>query len=181
MIAALLFALGTAQASSPPIIVAASPASPPMVSNVSPAPPIVVTSSRPSSATALPAENPITLELHVTGGGHQLWYGALQVSRSSGASYSESTSEAAEIICPNTPTYGQSERKSLNINIYWQETGYQGPAANVSVNWQRPSPGLDCTPPGTRSVQISQMVRLVPGQSETIQGDGGLVVKVTRR
>jgi len=132
-------------------------------------------------ATAGPLDPAIPIEVHITAGDRLLFSDTLLVARGAGASYSQSRSEASPAPCPENLSYNRSQQTSLNIQLYWQDSGSGGPGTNVSVQWQRPQGGSDCAPIGTRGVQISQMVRLTPGESATIKGDAGLTVRLTRR
>ena len=135
-------------------------------------------------ATPAPAVQPdpaIPIEVHVSVGDKLLYSDTLSVARNAGASYSQSRSEASAAPCPENLSYNRSQQTSLNIQLYWNDLGAGGSAANVSVQWQRPLAGTDCTSNGTRGVQINQTVRLTPGESATIRGDAGLTVRVTRR
>lgn len=145
-----------------------------------PAPSDRIATSATLSAGAQPGQV-IPIEVHVTAGNKQLFSDTLLVGRSAGASYSQSRSEALKTPCPENSAYNQSQQTSLNIQLYWNDLGNAGQATNVSVQWQRPQAAADCTSGGTRGVQVSQMVRLSPGESVTIHGDADLTVRVTRR
>ena len=159
-----------AQSSSPPPIVAVPPivVAPP----APPAPPFVrSTSSRVA---------PIPVRIRVTAGSQVLFSDTLRVGGFSGASYQQSRNEAPETQCGTERYYGGSMRESLNVNLNQREETTAGPLLSVSVSWTRPSRTIGCGGEGTRQVQLTQSVPLAPGQSVTLQGDGGLTVTVSR-
>lgn len=173
MIVAFLLALAADQ------LAATAPASPPIVA-VQDSPPPVIT---PRIAIPVRAEQQpaIPIEVRISAGNRLLYSDTLRVARAAGANYSENRSEASLVVCPDTSSYDRSERSSLNVNLYWQELGNGSPSVNVSVNWLRPESATGCAPIGTRGVQLSQVVRLAPGESAEIKGDAGLIVRLTRR
>jgi len=179
-ILAAVTAVTAAQASEPPAIVAVSPAPPPPIVSVNVAPPAVVA---PRIATPIRVEQQpaVPIEVRITAGDRLLFSDTLRVARGSGASYSENRNEASTLICPDVSSYERSERSSLSVNLYWQESGNGSPGVNLSVNWTRAEGAGGCSPVGSRGVQLTQLVRLAPGESATVRGDAGLVVRLTRR
>ena len=134
--------------------------------------------------TAVPAGAAvIPVELRVTAGNRLLFNDTLRVARNTGASFSQSRSEASASVstCDTSRGYDMSDRHSLNINLYLQENMPGDQRVNVSVSWQRPVPGAECAPDATRTVQVTQTVRLDPGRSQVIEGDAGLRVVLSRR
>jgi hypothetical protein len=130
----------------------------------------------PEGATAVAA---MPVRVRVTAGGEQLLNDVFRINRNASASYQVSRSEAPESSCQPASYSGSQERYSLNLNLYLRgET--TDPMVNVSVSWQRPTKPLDCVGDGSRQVQLTQTVRLPPGQSVTIQGDAGLSVTLSR-
>ena len=159
-----------AQVSSPPPVITLAPPSPP--------PPIVrVAGDLMVADTPVPA---IPVRVRVTAGGQQLLNDTFRVRRNASASYTESRSEAPDMVCSNQRYYGSQQRYSLNVNLYLREDGTNGPAVNVTVRWQRPAKLMTCGGEGSREVQLSQTVPLAPGQSITLQGDAGLAVTISR-
>jgi len=123
----------------------------------------------------------IPVDVHVSAGGRVLFNDTLRVARNSGASFNQNRSEASLTACDTSRGYESADRHSLSINLYLQENTPGDPRVNVSVSWQRPVPGMECQTDATRMVQVTQTVRLDPGVSQTIEGDAGLKVIVTRR
>ena len=156
-----------------------TPTPPPIVSTSVFPPPIIVSRiAQPIRAEMLPA---VPVEVRITAGDRLLYFDTLRVARGAGASYSENRSEASALLCPDAQSYDRSERTSLSVNLYWRDSGSEAPGVNVTVNWQRPQSGTDCAPVGSRGIQVSQSVRLAPGESAVIKGDAGLTVRLTRR
>lgn len=168
------------------------------VTNARAAEPVVVTLEQPSStmidtapqivtgsriARPYPQTPPVVVpvRLRVTAGNRVLFDDVLRVAANSGASHTESRHEAGDAVCFRPGHYGSGERHALNINLSWRQDATVGTAVNVSVNWQRPSEGSDpCVGEGTRTVALSQTVPLSEGGSQTIRGDGGLAVTISR-
>ena len=123
----------------------------------------------------------IPVDLRVTAGNRMLFNDTLRVARNSAASFSQSRQEASLSACDTSRGYEASDRQSLNINLYLQENSPGDQRVNISVSWQRPVPGLECSTDASRTVQVTQTVRLDRGQSQTIEGDAGLRVVLTRR
>ena len=160
----------------PPIVTVVAPPAPP--------PPMVVSAvGRIGNDVIAPDMAPvpaIPVHVRVVAGGQQLFNDTFRVSRTAGASYQESRSEAPETVCATQRYYGSQQRYSLNINLYLRDDTSSGPAVNLTVSWQRPSKVLACGGEGSRQVQLTQTVPLAPGQSTTVQGDAGLVVTISR-
>jgi hypothetical protein len=93
----------------------------------------------------------------------------------SGASFSQNRSETGQGDCQ--PTYANSVRQSLSVNI--RPEGPSKDHYRVTVNLMRPSG--NCEASGSRGVSVEQTVELKPGQSASIQGDGGLRIDLRRR
>ena len=142
-------------------------------------PPPMLTSSRIASR---PVEQPAVTALHlrVTIAGRTLFDDSLRVGPNSGASFSQTRSEAPVQPCTGLRPYSGSAQNSLNIQLYARDNSNQGPSYSVNVNWQRPAAEPDCAGDGTRGVQLSQTVPLGPGESVTIRGDAGLTVTLSR-
>ena len=128
--------------------------------------------------TPVPA---IPVHVRVVAGNQELFNDSLRVTSNAGASYQESRSEAPPTVCTGERYYSSQQRYSINLNLYLREGSPQGPMVNVSVTWQRPSAMPSCGGDGSRQVQLTQTVPLVPGQSvDAIQGDAGLAVTISR-
>jgi hypothetical protein len=126
------------------------------------------------------AQEPATIDVVLSVGSERVWNGSLRLGAPYGnASYSQSKSEYAD-PCPGEPSAG-SPASNQNLRLYINRTyAQQMPEQfNVNVNWVRPVP--ECQGGGTNTVGIQRQINLLPGQTVTVTGEAGLVVKLTRR
>jgi len=173
-----------------PTGVAATPSQPVVVS-LEPASTTGITGGKPtwvvdrviagSPQTSLPAAVPVVIDIQVSGGGMELMHRALRVMRGSGANFNEIISEASTSPCNLKRYYDNSERRSLNVSLGWDDQGEDVPRASVTVNWQRPLAGSRCASQGSRTVQHMQTVPLAAGETRTLSGDAGLQIILSRR
>ena len=165
----------------PPEIVAITPQNASGLIAVShSAPPPVTVAVPPAPVVATP--RPVSpVRVRVTAGDKTLFDGELRTARGSGASYSETWSEAPAIDCSADRFYASGERRSLNLQLHSRDEPQTGPAVTVNVTWQRPTSSTVCPSEGSRSVSLVQTVPLAPGQTSTIRGDAGLTVTLSRR
>jgi len=152
--------------------------SPPPIVAVTPIPPPPIMAVRDGPAESFVA---VPIRVRVSVGNQILFDDVLRAGRNSAATFEQSRSEAPAGPCPANRSYGYGNRQSLRVQIYYVDVPQSGPSARVSVNWQRPSGSGDCSSEGSRTVAIAESVPLQPGQTATVQGDGGLVVTLTRR
>lgn len=149
---------------------------PPVVSTVVPPPPVIVPVAPPP--LVMPSDffnRPVTtIAVRASLGSAILLDDRFRVGRS-GASFNQNRSETGEGDCQ--PTYANTARQSLSVNI--RPEGPSKDHYRVSVNLMRPSG--TCEASGSRGVSVEQTVELKPGQSASIQGDGGLRVDLSRR
>lgn len=110
-----------------------------------------------------------------------LWQGNLRVAQNQGASYSQNFSQASPTLCPPNSPYDRSERSSISVNVYVQNSGEYGPIYRIDASWQRPTEETGCGERGTRTVQVNKALSLDPGETGLVEGDAGLKVEVTRR
>ena len=161
---------------SPQVVSVAVQPSPPVIMP----PPPIVTTSRNARLPAVPGEI-VPVRVRVTAGDRVLLNDVLRLTRYSGASYQESRTEAPHSVCSAPGYYGNGQRSSLNVSLNLQESVERGHAINVRVEWQRPSDSTDpCFGAGSRSISLAQTVALDLGTSQSLRGDGGLVVTVSR-
>ena len=151
-------------------------AQPPLITSVPPAPPPPIIAVREGSAQPFVA---VPIHVRVAAGNQVLFEDTLRTGRN-GASFDQNRSEAPAGPCAPGSGYSYGNRQSLRVQLYLVETGQAGPAVRTSVNWQRPSSTGNCAPEGSRTVAVSEIVPLAPGQSATIRGDGGLAVTLSR-
>ncbi|HUP67793.1 MAG TPA: hypothetical protein VM145_06260 [Sphingomicrobium sp.] len=159
---------------------AISPPPPMIVAAPMPAPAQLVTSARIPVVVVQPNEV-VRIHMRIAAGSQTLFDDDLRVGQNSGASYSENRSEAPEMNCSADRYYSSGDRDSLNVQLSLRNDPQIGSAVSVNVTWQRPTRTMTCPSEGSRSVSLAQTVSLAPGESETIRGDAGLVVTLTRR
>lgn len=140
---------------------------------------IITHSSRPLRSAAAPAQVD-TLHIRISSPEGLLWQGPVRVSRNQGANYQQSLGQAFPDPCPPDGGYDRSERRHINFNIYSQQSE-RGAQYRLDVSWARPIIDSSCGETGTRTVQINKTVLLNPGESQSIEGDAGLKVEVSRR
>lgn len=120
-----------------------------------------------------------TIAVEATGGGQTLWSGTLRVGGyGGGANVSRSLRQAPPYGCPADPDEGyRSEENSFNMGLNMQRPDDGVTRYRFNVSWQRP--GDSCSEAMIqRSVQLSGTASLAPGQSVSIQGDAGLVLRL---
>ncbi|GAA4041250.1 hypothetical protein GCM10022281_22800 [Sphingomonas rosea] len=158
------FALLAVAAATQPVAPPAPPAPPPVIPI--PAPPSPV---RPDRLL----RPPVAVQVRVSGAGRVLFADTLRVGPI-GANFQQSQREAGEQLCST----GLST-SSRNLQLSVQPTYDNAERYRVSVSWSRPV-GSGCDV-GSRTASADQSVLLPPGQTVRIEGDGGLLVELTRR
>lgn len=154
----------------PPPITPLSPPPPPMVTTISPG-------SRWTQSRRLPR---YVIDVDASANGKTLWHGSLRVGAPTGASFQRTLTEAPPEDCAIGETAYPGIRDSFRVQLNSYSRDDETPKQSFSVEWQRPS---DQCASGvtTKTVQLSGTLQLKPGQSTTVEGDAGLVLKFTRR
>lgn len=122
-----------------------------------------------------------TVGVVVHSGMDELWSGTLRLGPQYGnANFSMSKNEYAK-PCPGE-TSGKSRnsssstRLSVSLNRYnWQQ---ERDKFSVNVNWSQPIPA--CQGSGNNSLGFNRVVEVPQGGSVTVEGIGGLKVRLTR-
>ncbi len=140
---------------------------------------IVAVGGIPNAVPAEARATPEIIAVRVEAAGAVLWDGTLRIAPNQAASYQQHLNQASAFQCPPDTPHDRSERRQLTVNIYANQTPQQGRSYRVDASWQRPIPQQACLEGGTRTVQITQAVSLMPGESKTIEGDAGLRVQLT--
>src|SRR5262249_41424449 len=152
-----------------PVVVAppAPPAPPPPVVQVTAPPPIVVPQvvNRPT----------ITVRVRAFAGRALLLQDDFRVGRAP-AMYNQSRSEADLPGCVSNTNGWPMARSSVNFSLRADTIADDG--YRLTFGWTRPTTG--CGSEGTLSVNLERSVILKPGQSMTVDGDGGVRVELTR-
>lgn len=119
-----------------------------------------------------------TVDVEVRGGGAVLWSGPLRV----GGTYGPTTirreqSEPGEASCPSSD---HASPIATSFILTLSPRGSNG-SLNVTVRWSRPG-DQPCGPgPNSRTVELTQAVALNQGDNVTVNGDGGVSVRLHRR
>ena len=160
-------------------VAAQSPAAPPpIVATPVPAPPIVITPTAPPPFPM--ALVPLTLSAGDPGK-EILYQGTLRTAPSATARFSQNKNEIAARPCENVTSYLSSENSSFSIQLATMDSSENWVRVNVAVDWTRMVPTADCGPGTSRTVRVSQTLKMEPGQTYTLTGDAGLTVRLTRR
>lgn len=137
-------------------------------------------------AIALPVVNaaPTAAEsigIAVYQGRDPIWTGSLRLGGPYGnASFSQSRNEYGE-MCPaepGTPGRQVNSSESLNFTISRYNSQQEPDRFNISLNWSRPVPR--CQGEGNDTYGFNRVVNVQRGQSVTIEGNGGVSVRLTR-
>ena len=159
------------QASTIPV----APPSPPMI--YAP-PPVIRSVVTPNSDQRRPQRT--TIEVEVRTGSEVLWSGQLAVSASQGATFTRRLSEASTDDC-QAAGYVSPMENMLSVQLGpFRQVESDGPLS-VAVRWVRPTPPACPIRGGSRTVEINDAVVLTPGRSVSLNGDGGLSVRLRRR
>ena len=134
----------------------------------------------PPKAVAVAGMVAETLHVDVAGDGQTLWSGLLTVGDKYGsASFSQSINEYAK-PCPGRAPGSEmpSQNYQLRFSISRHNWQTEADSFRVTTNWTQP---LDaCRGEGTNEVGVTRIIDIAPGGTVTIEGEGGLVVRVTR-
>jgi hypothetical protein len=137
-------------------------------------------------AVALPVTNtaPAVTEsigVAVYQGREPIWTGSLRLGGPYGsASFSQSRNEYGE-ICPaepGAPGRQVNSSESLNFSISRYNSQQELDRFNITLNWSRPVPR--CQGEGNDTYGFNRVVNLPRGESVTIEGNGGVSVRLTR-
>ena len=122
-----------------------------------------------------------TLAVEITGESGMVWQGTLTIGpRYGSASYSQSKSEAVapcegEAFDPNRRTNVNS---SFNLNL--SRTNWQQDQNSFNVNFNQTLALPACEGQGTDSSGFNRMVEILPGSTQTIRGNNGVTVMISR-
>jgi hypothetical protein len=123
-----------------------------------------------------------TIAIEIRGGGDDLWTGTLRVGGNYGnASFSQSVNEFIA-PCPSdssNPNNNSASNRQLNFNISRRNPQQDANLFYINVNWTRPLPA--CQGEGNDTFGFNRVVSIPAGGTVTIEGVGGLSVKLSRR
>jgi hypothetical protein len=122
----------------------------------------------------------ISIDVEVRGGREQIWAGNLRI-RGNGNSgnYNQSKRDAGD-PCPGADERSAQRTNDLRVTISRSYSDEGQDRFSVGATWTRPQ---DACPDGagSRSVSFQQSVVLKSGETRELTGDGGLLVRLTRR
>lgn len=114
--------------------------------------------------------------LAIRGEGATLWAGDLVLAEYNGARI-ESDIQDTDPACPPEQREIATRRSAIIAEVVPIDL-VEGYEFKVYAHWSRRHAG--CTAPGQKMTRIDVRVQLAPGETRVIEGDGGLVVEVTR-
>ncbi|UIJ43893.1 hypothetical protein LZK98_12410 [Sphingomonas cannabina] len=144
----------------------------------------------PIAAPPAPPTQPGTREVRVSyivdvdvhAEGKAIWAGQLRVAQGSSSMARSDVTQAPIEICPEArPRYivGMSSGR-FRIELRPERDIDNAARIQVSLSWTRPVESECPLPPGTRTIEFTQAVDLVPGRPQTITADGGVTVRLVR-
>jgi len=152
----------------------------PPVSRIYGSPPIVSRSDSMADGTAAARERiAVSIVVRVLQG--VLWSGDLWVDGMRGASWRRSESEALGPECALVDQPPGTAQREISVTLRRPGRLTDAPdMLTVDARWTRPSQA-GCG--GTSTVELGQSLALAlaPGAAQTLEGDGGLIVKLRRR
>jgi len=117
----------------------------------------------------------------ISAGPEEIWAGTLRIGGPSGnANFNFSKNEFA-LPCPGDPEAGsrnQMSRLRVNFSMSRRNWQQQPDSFNVNVNWTKPLPA--CQGEGSDTLGFNRVVDLPRGETVSVEGSGGLVLRLTR-
>lgn len=153
----------------------------PVIMRTAPPPPVM--ESPADSADRIRAlQEVVTLDVEVTGGSERLWLGNLRVNNQQSGDYN-STMSQARLLCPGQDyerSYGGGLQDRLTLSFQRRDWNRDIDGFYVRISWTHPREACGGGA-GQSTVGFEQGVVLRPGETKLLTGDGGLVLKVSRR
>ncbi len=108
-----------------------------------------------------------------------LWSGNLWVDGMRGASWKQTETEALGPECAMVDQPFGAVQREISVTLRRSVRQTDAPdMLTVDARWTRPSQ-TGCG--GTSTVELRQSLALAPGATQTLRGDGGLIVELRRR
>lgn len=171
----------------PPIdIVIAAPPPPVLTVSVPPPPTRVTTmpryeSPQDSARIQRALQEIVTLDVEILGGGERLWLGSMRVNSQNAGEYTANLRQAPPCAsADDAQRYYGGLQNQLNVAI--NRRGYESSVDGFQIrtNWVHSQ--QECASERRQvTVGFEQSFTLRPGESTQIVGDGGLLVKISRR
>ena len=121
---------------------------------------------------------PATFFVRVTGAGKEIWSGEMGIDNYQGADLRMTLQQGDGACGAQSEARFTRRQTGLTFSIRNAGRGANDPFA-IGAEWTRPS--ADCALPGTRTSGIETAVTVAPGATRVIEGDGGLIIELTRR
>jgi hypothetical protein len=153
------------------LAVAASGSSP---ATASLAPPVIIAPSQQQRVGTT------EFEVLVSASAEQLWVGSLRVADSGVSTFEQSLNQAYEPCSGRTEEEGRRAANNRRLSVRLGRTNWREDSDQFSVNtnWQRPYSA--CEGGGTSTVQFERIVKIAPGETVTLKGDAGLMIRLRR-
>ena len=121
-------------------------------------------------------EQNFRVRLTVTGEGRLLWSGDLALAEYNGARI-ETDIQDTDLACPADERAVATRRSAIIAKVVPIDL-VEGYEFKVYAHWARRHEA--CAAPGQKVSRVDVRVTLAPGETRVVDGDGGLVVEVTR-
>jgi hypothetical protein len=143
--------------------------------------PVLRESPQDSARIQRALQEVVTLDVEILGGGERLWLGSMRVNNQNSGEYTANLRQAPPCSSTDdTQRYYGGLQNQLNLSI--QRRGYDSnvDGFQIRTNWVHSQ--QECASERRQvTVGFEQSFTLRPGESTQIVGDGGLLVKISRR
>ncbi len=146
-----------------------------------PAPPMIQTSAIKRVFYGGMAAERYIVDVDVRADGAVVWAGALRVASSGTSSFRRDQTEADENDCGAQNGYRRGVQTGFSLQLQPTRLGEAESAIAVTLRWTRPGTGQCPVQSSTRTIEMNDSIALKGGETVTVRGDGGLVVKLHRR
>ena len=121
------------------------------------------------------------VDAEIRSGTAVIWRGSLRLATGGAATFRQSMSQAPETTCEPASGYMAPLETGLTLLLLPERFGAEADRLRVTVRWTRAGAERCPVYGATRTVELNDVVRLAPGTSVTLTGDGDLSVRLTRR
>jgi hypothetical protein len=153
----------------------APPSAPPVVRAVPPSPPIVISPPEPERGPRFDR-----FRVEILGDHDVLWTGEIAASDQQQTSFTQSLRQPSKACPDQTWVNMGSTRDELRLNVAMprerRTATFDPNQVAVEVTWQRALPACG----GQATVGFERSVSVATGETETIVGDAGLTIRLTR-
>ncbi|KQN05473.1 hypothetical protein ASE82_00320 [Sphingomonas sp. Leaf230] len=146
-----------------------------------PAPPIMTSNIVERGFGGATAAERYVVDVDGRADGAVVWTGSLRVASNAAASFRRDQTEAEENDCGVRAGYRSGVQTGFSLQLRPTRVDEADSGVAVMLRWTRPGTGQCPVQASTRTVEMNDAVRLKAGETVTMKGDGGLVVKLHRR